>query len=224
MFCTKCGKKIPDGGTFCPNCGENLVAAGSAINSHSAPLMESISFTENPEREQTTINMHQKMGWSLKSSQEINTSRTAVYGNSVNGTGYVGSISEKEHYVKLVFERDKNMSNYDILKEKYDRFTVLAKEIEKLEASVKKRSKAFYFWCIAPFVVAFLITAMIVSGGLLGWLFVLYLLMGYVALWIPFYIIAYKIAEKRATKKSAPKIADTYRQMGIIADEAEKYL
>lgn len=223
MFCSKCGKEVPDGSAFCPNCGENLGIV-SAINQHTAPLMESISFTEKPEREQTTINMHQKMGWSLKSSQEINTSRTAVYGNSMNGTGYVGSVSEKEHYVKLVFERDKNMPNYDIMKEKYDRFATLAQEIAKLEASVKKRSGKFYFGCIAPFVVAFLITAMIVTGGFLGWIFVLEILMGYLALWMPFFIIAYKVAEKRAKEKAAPKVAEAYRQMGIIADEAERYL
>lgn len=107
MHCPRCGKIIPDESTFCAHCGAKLES--SDIDSfHKAPIMENISFTEKPEREQATINMHQKMGWTLKSSQEINTSHTSVYGNTVNGNGYVSSVTEKEHYVKLVFERDKN--------------------------------------------------------------------------------------------------------------------
>ncbi len=223
MFCSKCGREFPGESTFCPNCGDNL-GTGGAVNSHKSPIIESITFTEKPEREQTTINMHQKMGWSLKSSQEINTSQTSVYGNMRNGNGYVNSITEKEHYIKLVFERDKNMPNYDILKEKYDRFTALAQEIEQLEVSVEKRSKKFYFWIIVPFIVAFLISAKIVTGTVFGWLFIFELLIGYVSLWVPSYIIAYKIAEKRAKKETAPKIAEIYSQMDAVANEAEKYL
>lgn len=70
-------------GTFCPHCGENLGTDGT-INSHATPNIEIISLKEKPEKEQTTISMHQKMGWTLKSSQEINTSTTEV-SNDANG-------------------------------------------------------------------------------------------------------------------------------------------
>lgn len=219
MFCSKCGEKITDGSAFCQNCGAALFSNGNSEPAKS-PLMESVSFTEKPEREQTTINMHQKMGWTLKSSQEINTS-------SAN--------SAKEHYIKLVFLRDKNMPNYDILKEKYESFTRIAGQIAALEASVEKRAKKFYFFFafLIPCIAAFLGTALfmkimhddyVVYDFLTVCLYGVFFMGIYAVAFCIVFPISSKVSEYRNKKKALPKIAEAYRQMGVIANEAEKYM
>ncbi|MCX6813678.1 MAG: zinc-ribbon domain-containing protein, partial [Candidatus Azambacteria bacterium] len=37
MFCTKCGKKIPDNATFCTECGKKISGASSAIQAKNKP-------------------------------------------------------------------------------------------------------------------------------------------------------------------------------------------
>ncbi len=51
----------------------------------------------------------QDFGWSLKSSQEIN--NTDSHLEDRGGTTY--SVTTKENYVKLVFDRETKMDNYD---------------------------------------------------------------------------------------------------------------
>lgn len=231
MFCSKCGKENSNESKFCSGCGAIIQQDHIIEPTRKAPLMEAISFTEHPSREQTTIDMHQKMGWSLKSSQEINSSTTHVYGQSYNGTGHVNSYVVKEHYVKLTFERDRNMPNYGILKEKYDEFCRLSKQIEELEASIHNRSGKFYFLCCLPSIIIFLfsvINAIKVSqeflfGGaaLLG-LIPMFILLG--TLIIPIMLISNKIVESDVRKKVAPKVDEIYKQMDSVANEAERYL
>lgn len=232
MFCSKCGKENSDNSKFCNGCGSTLQQQSNVIETtRKAPLMEVISFTEHPTREQTTIDMHQKMGWTLKNSQEINTSTTHVYGQTYNGTGHVNSYVVKEHYVKLTFERDRNMPNYGILKEKYDEFCRLSKQIEELEASIHKRSAKFYFLCCLPSIIIFLfyaINAIKVSqetffgGAALLALIPMFILLG--SLIIPIILISNKIVESNVRKKIVPKVDEIYRQMNYIANEAERYL
>ena len=227
MFCPKCGKQVADGGKFCGGCGSSIAIANPSVVANQvegdSPLWEAISFTESPSREQTTINMHQKFGWSLKSSQEINTSSTYVQGQSYNGTGQVNSYIVKEHYVKLTFERNKRMKNYNILKNMYDEFSLLAQEIQKLEASVYSRSGLFYLACCVPSVIMFIIFISSVPD-IFGGLFWFPVLLGCAALYIPFTLIAAKVTESSARSKVAPLINSKYNQMGAIAEEAEKYL
>mgnify|MGYP004568849089 CR=1 FL=1 len=71
--------------------------------------LESTSLSVSPSMEQETIEIHQKFGWELKSSQEIFNKDSH---NEVRGD-YVYNVSETTNYVKLVFQRDKDMPYYN---------------------------------------------------------------------------------------------------------------
>lgn len=70
--------------------------------------LESTSISVSPEEESVAIETHEKFGWELKSSQEIfnKDSHNELRGDSVY------SVTETTNYVKLVFQRDKDMPYY----------------------------------------------------------------------------------------------------------------
>mgnify|MGYP004461237845 CR=1 FL=1 len=70
--------------------------------------LESTSLSVSPKEEQSVIELHQKFGWELKSSQEIfnKDSHNERRGDSVY------NVTETTNYVKLVFQRDKDMPYY----------------------------------------------------------------------------------------------------------------
>ena len=71
--------------------------------------LESTSLSVSPSKEQEAIETYQKFGWELKSSQEIfnKDSHNEVRGDSLY------SVTETTNYVKLVFQRDKDMPYYN---------------------------------------------------------------------------------------------------------------
>lgn len=71
-------------------------------------MIETIARKVAPNEEQKTINTMANFGWRLKSSQEINTVDSHL--ETRNDTLY--SVTTKENYVKLLFERDTQMKNY----------------------------------------------------------------------------------------------------------------
>ena len=78
----------------------------------------------SPSQEENTIELRARFGWNLKSSQEINTSESHLE----NRGGDIYSVSTKENYVKLLFERDKDMPNYnEIAKLENEMYTLLSK-------------------------------------------------------------------------------------------------
>ncbi|MBR6038871.1 MAG: hypothetical protein IKP38_00125 [Clostridia bacterium] len=84
--------------------------------------LESTSVTCKPEEENSRIDLFERFGWTLKSSQEIfnKDSHTEVQ----HGTRY--SVTETTNYVKLVFTRDKDMPYYNeivSLENKYNSLT-----------------------------------------------------------------------------------------------------
>lgn len=72
-------------------------------------MLETISKKVSPNSEQHTINVMSCFGWKLKSSQEVNVSDSHLE----NRYGDLYSVTNKEHYVKLLFEREKETPNYD---------------------------------------------------------------------------------------------------------------
>ena len=70
--------------------------------------LESTSLSVLPNDEQEAIDTYQKFGWELKSSQEIfnKDSHNERRGDSVY------NVTETTNYVKLVFQRDKDMPYY----------------------------------------------------------------------------------------------------------------
>ena len=71
-------------------------------------MIESKSLKVSTNSEQGTINLMQDFGWQLKSSQEVNVADSHLErrGDSIY------SVTNKQKYVKLVFERDTGLTNY----------------------------------------------------------------------------------------------------------------
>lgn len=71
-------------------------------------MIETITRKVAPNEEQKTINSMANFGWQVKSSQEINTVDSHL--ETRNDTLY--SVTTKENYVKLLFQRNTEMKNY----------------------------------------------------------------------------------------------------------------
>ena len=64
-----------------------------------------------PEEEEHKIEHMSRFGWTLKSTQEVNNSESHLE----NRHGDVYSVTTRENYVRLVFERDREMPNREEL-------------------------------------------------------------------------------------------------------------
>ena len=74
-------------------------------------MLETISKKVAPSDEQSTINVMSHFGWNVKSSQEIN-----VQDSHLERRGdAIYNVTKKENYVKLVFERNTAIPNYNQL-------------------------------------------------------------------------------------------------------------
>ena len=71
-------------------------------------MIETITRKVAPNEEQKTINTMAHFGWRVKSSQEINT----VDSHLERRDDTLYSVTTKENYVKLLFDRDTEMKNY----------------------------------------------------------------------------------------------------------------
>lgn len=72
-------------------------------------MLETKSLSVRPSDEQSTIDLYANFGWNLQSSQEVKTkdSHLEKKGDAIY------NVTESEHYIKLVFQREKSMPNYD---------------------------------------------------------------------------------------------------------------
>lgn len=88
---------------------------------------ETKSISIVPSEEQDTIELWQKFGWELVSSQEIfnRDSHLEESGDHIN------SVTTTTNYVKLVFARDKEMKNYSQIVDLENRFNGVAFPIRK---------------------------------------------------------------------------------------------
>lgn len=76
-------------------------------------MIESVSKTVDPSRENEEISFMERFGWALKSSQEVNVKESH---NERKGDE-IYSVTTQENYIKLVFQRDTSMPNYSRIKE-----------------------------------------------------------------------------------------------------------
>lgn len=88
---------------------------------------ETKSISIVPSEEQDTIELWQKFGWELVSSQEIfsRDSHLEQSGDNVN------SITTTTNYIKLVFARDKEMKNYSQIVDLENKFNGVSFPIRK---------------------------------------------------------------------------------------------
>ena len=89
------------------------------------PRLETKSAQVAPNQEQSTIDLYQKFGWTLLSSQEIYSKNSHI--ESRGGQNY--SVTETTNYVKLTFQRDKDMPNYDKIVPLENEYFALANSI-----------------------------------------------------------------------------------------------
>ncbi len=76
---------------------------------------ESKSMQVHPDEEQKLIELMQKFHWSLLSSQEVKTKDSHLEENWSGDK--IMSVTETEHYVKLVFSRDLDLPNLQAIKQ-----------------------------------------------------------------------------------------------------------
>ncbi len=78
-------------------------------------MIESKSLQVHPALENSTIELWQNFGWSLKSTQEVN-----------KYAGEDEDYTYTESYIKLAFQRDTSIPNYAKIKELEDKYNEIA--------------------------------------------------------------------------------------------------
>ena len=81
---------------------------------------ESKSMQVHPDEEQKLIELMQKFHWSLLSSQEVKTKDSHLEKNWSGDK--IMSVTETEHYIKLVFSRDLDLPNIKEVKQIEDQY------------------------------------------------------------------------------------------------------
>ncbi len=84
-------------------------------------MIESSVKKVSPYDEEATINLMSRFAWKLTHTQEVNTKDSHL--ETRNGDLY--SVTETQNYVKLTFERDTNMPNYERIAELEKEYTAL---------------------------------------------------------------------------------------------------
>ena len=117
-FCSDCGESIQDGVKFCSGCGKALSGESKQEQRTEKRSVKETKFIEvNPDKVQETIDKWQCFGWELLGApQEIKTQDRQFYaGQSYDKTTKYYETEEGEHYVKITFQRDKSIPNYEEL-------------------------------------------------------------------------------------------------------------
>ena len=235
MVCKHCGGNNLEKATVCAYCGNSLKDNAPHEYIQTEPLFETITLNRiDPEEEQEIINLHQKMGWTLKHSQEIYNTSTDVHGSTdYYGGTHIHSTTTTTNYVKLTFVRNKKMPNYEILKKKYEEFCLQRDEIARLKKEMNKRPALFWLLSAIPAAIAFIITVSFMIQSAMGsWLFsssaiIIAIMCGLFVAALVYGIailIGYAVTSKPQKEKYQPMIDVAKQQMINIADEAEQYI
>lgn len=95
--------------------------------------------------EESTISLMQQFGWSLLSSQDVNNTDSHLE----NRNGSIYSVTTSGKYVKLVFNRDKDMANYSqIVKLENEYYSIINSEPRVSSIDVKIALTGLVFFLI----------------------------------------------------------------------------
>ena len=84
----------------------------------------------NPRYEQATISEHEMFGWNVLSTQTIDTKNAYLEKDS---DGNINQVRETERYVKLTFQRDRDMAYYREITQLENKYYAVKKEEPELE-------------------------------------------------------------------------------------------
>ncbi len=235
MFCKKCGTQISDDAAFCPSCGYNLKETPAPTQSH-AGVPETLVVEVQKEDETVTINRYTKFGWRLTNNQEVNITSVHGGGSTVNGNGSTIVTSSTKTYIKLTFERNTGMANFEMLDGLYQKFKGYMEEKLEIQADIaKKGNLSAKFILIVTAVIGIPLTLYFESlfrvltweddisflsvfeGALIG------LGIGFIIALIATGIKSF-VDAKKARKHYAPRLAELEREMDALANEAAKYI
>lgn len=114
---------------------------------------ESKSMQVHPDEEQKLIELMQKFHWSLLSSQEVKTKDSHLEENWSGDK--IMSVTETEHYIKLVFSRDLDLPNLREIKQIENKYFSLP-----LPDYPKLFPVSIWMWVIGAFIYGI---------GIIGW-------------------------------------------------------
>ena len=221
MFCKKCGAALNDAAMFCEKCGASVNESDNVNKTEKSGKTETIVLQVSKSDEEITINRYRCFGWVLINNQEVNI--TSVHGGAANGSTGSMVTSSTETYVKLTFERNNGMNNFEILDGYYVRYTELESKKEEI---LKPLAKLFVKWfLIVGAIVAVIGTIVSFSNEYFG-----LIMFGFCALPLALIsgamagLIAQTLGRKIMLKQLSPKLAPLELQMDRLADEASKYL
>lgn len=237
MFCKKCGAQISDDATFCPECGYNLKETSAPTHTQSPTgVPETLVVEVQKEDETVTINRYTKFGWRLTNNQEVNITSVHGGGSTVNGNGSTIVTSSTKTYIKLTFERNTGMPNFEMLDGLYQKFKGCMGEKSEIQADIAKRGNlSAKFILIVTAIIGIPLTLYfeplfrvltwdydisflsVFEGALIG------LSIGVVLALIA-NAIKTSVDTKKLRKHYAPRLAELEREMDTLANEAAKYL
>lgn len=114
----------------------------------------------NPRYEQQTISEYEMFGWNVLSAQTIDTKNSYL---EKDRDGNINQVRETERYVKLTFQRDRDMAYYrEIAQLENQYYTVKEKEPVYEEGFFTQRIPRMLSW------VALILGALMLISGVLG--------------------------------------------------------
>ena len=173
--------------------------------------MESKSIEVSPKEEQSTIDTFGKFGWSLVSSQEIfnKDSHLERRGDTIQ------NVTETTNYVKLVFNRDKDMPYYDKVTELENSYYAT------LSRKPFYAKKSIWWLVVLTIVIPVFVVAPLVDNlpEILGYI----LFFAAIALGI-FLIIVRKKKDKENEAVYDTQYAEWQKELSLIIADVENYV
>lgn len=119
-------------------------------------MLEIKSVQVTPSNEEATIQLWQNFGWQFVSSQEVNNTDSHLERRGDE----IYNVTTKEHYVKLVFNREKNHPNYNqIVKLENEYYSILRSKPSVYPGGNGFVAFILLMWLIFPGVIYIVVTS-----------------------------------------------------------------